>query len=842
MDPLSIALATVTLATAVKDLGEILQKLEQSFSKPAENVRNAEMLTTQVRQTLDRLKRFCDEQEEILSSANDMKVALSELIRDMESVYDKCSGIRPVTAKKKFYKFKATFGAWKNRNKVQSEIKELVNRVNRCYTQFMMFSMMRIEKRLVISSDTRTQTSNIIRNEISTTVSDERIIGFIGSNSATLSKLPPEIQMSSDIISNAYLRLQIDAINELMEKLSSTASYPVEEPMGDYLLPFQASPAFLVVKSNQFILRRDLITQALQIQTILEEDSTSLSVQVGAGALDSLASNLLDLDMYHESALIGAWAVKLYRTLVINHPTTYLPHLALSIANLAFAHQGIDDDVNGALPLISECIDIGRSLQTPSASLDIKLILPYVLSISASMTSFEKDSLKSLEEAEEAIRFFDNVVASSNFTNGELQIARKSVDDLDNSSNFAAQHYAQALHQLSPSSAVYYYAEALQRFSASLQKVGQFAEAFQAQQSALKILDFLVPFHPDRLDLDRARALYHVLEDDFRGFLLPTDALPMSQESISIFRKYFEKDRQQYGVELCDVLWQNAALLEKMGQYDKALLVWKEVTYLVQEVDEDRLPLTSALAKFSSALRLLERHDEAANSRRKLLEAYSHHNLAYDLQLAGQYPEAIHEAQTSVMQYRTLAFQEPGQNKKDLAQGLHLLSCILFNANEYKKAFSQGHEACDLYQSVIQDDPSILSDYVECIRLHIQISEFSDNETESIERGESLIRYSNKLIKIFPDERERTLIYVTLIHSRKLNRFDRLTEATVTIQEALDWYESVPADTPSAVVLHRQCLRQMAIVLLAQGYPEPEKALDTFEEAINAGKKFTSDP
>ncbi|KDR69595.1 hypothetical protein GALMADRAFT_916663 [Galerina marginata CBS 339.88] len=137
MDPLSIALATVTLATAVKDLGEILQKLEQSFSKPAENIRNAEMLATQVRQTLDQLKRFCDEQEEILSSANDMKIALSELIRDMESIYDKCSGIRPVTAGKKFDKFKATFGAWKNRNKVQSEIKELMNRVNRCYAQFM---------------------------------------------------------------------------------------------------------------------------------------------------------------------------------------------------------------------------------------------------------------------------------------------------------------------------------------------------------------------------------------------------------------------------------------------------------------------------------------------------------------------------------------------------------------------------------------------------------------------------------------------------------------------------------------------------------------------------------
>ncbi|KDR69622.1 hypothetical protein GALMADRAFT_917387 [Galerina marginata CBS 339.88] len=125
----------------MKNLAELVQTLERSFSKPrgqpAENIRHVEVLATEVRRTLDQLKRFYYEQEEILNNANDMKVALSELIRDMESVYDKCSGIRPVTAKKKFDKFKATFGAWKNRNSVQSEIKELMNLVNRCYTQFM---------------------------------------------------------------------------------------------------------------------------------------------------------------------------------------------------------------------------------------------------------------------------------------------------------------------------------------------------------------------------------------------------------------------------------------------------------------------------------------------------------------------------------------------------------------------------------------------------------------------------------------------------------------------------------------------------------------------------------
>ncbi|KDR69626.1 hypothetical protein GALMADRAFT_145358 [Galerina marginata CBS 339.88] len=489
MDPISLSLAALTLTTAVKDLADIVQKLERSFSKPAENIRNVEILATEVRQTMDQLKRFCDEQEELLSKARGLKVALSELFRDMESVHEKCSGMGPVTARKKIDRFKATFGAWKNRNKVQSEIKELRNLVNRCRTQFLMFSIMGIEK---------------LRD--------------------TLPTVPPEIQMSSDFISSAYLPLQIDTINALMEQLSLAASNPVEEPMGDYLLPFRRFPTKLFVEDDRSILREDVIMQVLQIQTILQGDLASLSVQVGARAFECLAVDLFYLEMYHESALIGAWAVKLFRTLVTNHPTTYLPYLALSLSNLANAYRGTDDSVDDAHSSIIESIAICRSLQTPSASLDIKLLLPHVLRISASMTSFGR--LESLQKAEEAVLFFEHDVA--------LQVARKSVDASDNSSSSTAHHYAQALHQLSPSTAVYDYAETLQQFSTCLQEVGQFAEAFQTQQRVLEIIDFLVPFYPDLVDILRARAFHQLLQPDFRDFLPPADVLQMAQELMAI--------------------------------------------------------------------------------------------------------------------------------------------------------------------------------------------------------------------------------------------------------------------------------------------------------------------
>jgi len=55
----------------------------------------------------------------------------------MKTVYTKCYQMLPSPTDSKLERMRNTITAWKIRNKVESRIRELRNRVNKCYTRFM---------------------------------------------------------------------------------------------------------------------------------------------------------------------------------------------------------------------------------------------------------------------------------------------------------------------------------------------------------------------------------------------------------------------------------------------------------------------------------------------------------------------------------------------------------------------------------------------------------------------------------------------------------------------------------------------------------------------------------
>lgn len=55
----------------------------------------------------------------------------------MKIIYDKCREMFPPVPPKKISKFKAAFSAYMNRNRMEEDIKDLRNRVNKCHSQFM---------------------------------------------------------------------------------------------------------------------------------------------------------------------------------------------------------------------------------------------------------------------------------------------------------------------------------------------------------------------------------------------------------------------------------------------------------------------------------------------------------------------------------------------------------------------------------------------------------------------------------------------------------------------------------------------------------------------------------
>jgi hypothetical protein len=99
-DPLSITLAAVTLATALKDIIELAQKIEGSFAKVSSplhdgnvsqnllfpfrrflrNLQTAQRLSKDVLHTLFQLQEFCDQNCEVLNASVEMNTALMELM------------------------------------------------------------------------------------------------------------------------------------------------------------------------------------------------------------------------------------------------------------------------------------------------------------------------------------------------------------------------------------------------------------------------------------------------------------------------------------------------------------------------------------------------------------------------------------------------------------------------------------------------------------------------------------------------------------------------------------------------------------------------------------------
>ncbi|KAF4609969.1 hypothetical protein D9613_010371 [Agrocybe pediades] len=240
MDPLSGVLAGITLATAVKDVVELAQKLSKSFKKPGRNLRAARELAGDVLDTTHRLKDFYESHQTILDQSQEMKHFLSELEGEMRTVYNKCCQTFPAYPMSKIGRIKNTVFAWRSAGKVERQLLNLKNRVNKCYIHFMMFAVMRIEVQITDMNQTLAEARISSNGQMRLTaheVSDDSLVTFVGGNSETLSKLPPEI--SVDYIANSYLRLQIDTIDSQLAYLSSVSSFRVKKPRDVYLVPFR---------------------------------------------------------------------------------------------------------------------------------------------------------------------------------------------------------------------------------------------------------------------------------------------------------------------------------------------------------------------------------------------------------------------------------------------------------------------------------------------------------------------------------------------------------------------------------------------------------------------------
>jgi len=158
-----------------------------------------------------------------------------------------------------------------------------------------------------------------------------------------------------------------------------------------------------------------------------------------------------------------------------------------------------------------------------------------------------------------------------------------------------------------------------------------------------------------------------------------------------------------------------------------------------------------------------------------------------------------------------------------------------FRAKGYKRAFKEGGEALKLFNSLISQDATLLRGYMFALELNIYIAKKAKMELESLERSRLVVQYSRALVNQYPAQQ---LFFIHRIqdHSRLLEDFNNLADASVAISEALEWFGNKPAQDSESAELYTFCLLTSARFLHLQGHPD--RALSLHKKTGAIGQPF----
>ncbi|KAF8958056.1 hypothetical protein BDZ97DRAFT_1924070 [Flammula alnicola] len=835
-DPLSVTLAVITLATALKDIIELGQKIKESFAQVSKNLQNGKRLAFEMLDTLYKLQKFCDEHYAVLNASTEMKIALQKLAENMKSVYMDCCKLIPPLPEKRIARFKITFNMWKNGDKVEGLITELKNHINGCHTQFM-------ATLLVVVQQSNADGVNILRREISEIrVSDQQLSAFAGASSTTMSKRPSSI--TEGVISDMYLRVQINAINESLTQLSTMSIQYVAEPQEQYVLPFQPLLDTSFLPRDRNALHRDVVNRTLEVQALLQNHPSTLSIQDGAWEMVNLTLGLYDLNMYEEAAEMGLWAVNLFRTLVAVHPDIYTPYLIHALRHLSRFYQEVHD-LDGAYTAIEECVEISRGQQTHLTPVQLRIQFGGILTTYGAFVSVKEGPARSLEVAEEAVKVFEDIFQ---FPVPLSPDRPENVLEVD--PDFLRKLWSEEMSE----KAICDYARAIRQLGFSLFDVGRVKDSIAARITAFTIFHDVCLRYPDSsMELELADILFNMREEAFRPFIPRERLLPWLDECIKIYRKYAQWNAEKHGRSLCDALWEKAYVLGQLERDAEALEVWKETIDLAKQLVADQIYLADVLYQVSWSLRTLQRHDEAAMMRTESVKTYQtvlkttseteadgYYDLAIDLRLAGRFEEAIQAAENALTQYRTLAFANPDQFTKKVARGLTTLANTLLSAGQCDTALNEGYEALALYEKLIHMDPGVVPQYIFSLRINASAALVSDNEAKSIERTKDVARHFRALSVQYQSEVGLGAADAELNHACNLERLGRIEESSRCIQDLLGkWKDTYgPVDTAEAAVLYIDCSITYACILDNQGHSD--RALELMAKSIDIGKPFSA--
>ncbi|KAF4610106.1 hypothetical protein D9613_010423 [Agrocybe pediades] len=391
-DPLSITLAVISLATALRDLIEVAEDLYNLFKRPSHLFQDAQTLAVETLEIAQDLEKFHRLHKNTLDDITDVRDAILCLLREMHLVYNSCLPIFEnfkTPSGPTFRKMMSTLELWRRRKVLKKRIGNLREQAKKCQRQFMMRTQLGVAVAV----------AELRKGSSTHQVSDEKVLEFIGSTPTVLAKLPPNVVLSEHLVYQLNIRMQVGKVDSILKALSSKP-YPVEQPDLFHSSTMKTT-IFISPFTTEVIdyMQSDILMYIIQLQQYLNMGVAAISVQRGAIAMNGLTVAVSQMTMHEEAVTLGRWAVFLYRTLYRSNREVYAPRLALQLYNLSIDLMNINDPVQ-ANTTMEECLAILKACApTPDTQLSLANAVSYAAYVRARLNGDSEETLKDMQES-----------------------------------------------------------------------------------------------------------------------------------------------------------------------------------------------------------------------------------------------------------------------------------------------------------------------------------------------------------------------------------------------------------------------------------------------------------
>ncbi|KAF5319246.1 hypothetical protein D9619_008387 [Psilocybe cf. subviscida] len=857
MDPLTATLAVISLATAVKDMVELGQKIHESFAKVSRNYQKAQSVAKDIRDMVDEINVFCEDHQDTLDNMKELRLDLLGLLAKFRNFEASILPLLPQAGGRRRDRLTRAWEAWRSNNKAEERILDLHNDIVKVMRRYMWRSVMRTEVALEANHrETRKvvtdvhndiaqglQVLEVVRRDVSAiaavavpyysykssgTISNEfdcSITMFAGSTTSTSAPMlrTPEV-ITEEVATTAFIKVQIDSIAMIVKTMSilpASAQNSVEK--------FSWTPSLLIKLQSMDImhLRYHIVREVIGIRELLDTGrQQSISVG-GILALNRLSVALGILNMPHDGILVGSWAVTLSRMLV-NASSDKQPDLdaflALYLLNQSIRSRGKGNNAR-SLQAIVEAYSITQNLQNQHGehfqTLHSKVLLEYARLV---------DKQQSIRMCTEAIHILEdtfNVQALTHTKYGNTieSVAEPCSSFLDN-----------LFSSTSPKTAIVVYADLLQRLGALLLVDGCPNNALGLHLLAIAVYRKLVSVYKhEQWETPLAQALSSLLRDATAMRMPAREILNTAEECIQLLRGLAGGNPPYYARQLVGTLWIKATTLQDLGQDAEAITTWEEIATLARQIVQDSELCSRALRYLSDHFRRLERYDDAARTGTLAITTYQENaeiqatryfNLSKDLRQLRRYKESVEAARTSVALYRRLAMRDPEKSRCCLIVGLSDLAHCLVASGEYSEALVAWKESTTMLDNHVHtNSDTSCGVYLDALDSYTYISHILQDKEESLKVCSTAIQYLRQLSEIYPQDTHITeqLLWTEFSHAHNMVRFGCLEDA----QHYID--ESRPSSWTSESEIHSECViaawdaakvTLKADVLDAQGFTE----------------------